>query len=700
MSRAEAVRRGNIISTCWNGEHTVGCYLGNGRFGAILSGLGLNLHPEFQKDRSFGPSHFKHMDHWGRFRFFSNHVQQESSADYLLPLFQLHWERNFDRIGAYRQCHDLYDGLLDTEFQIDSLHRVHTTAWFDGIKRNIFGATVEVGEKNGFSERICLSALTPISPYWVCGGSYAQHTVVERVGEEWRIAITCEGTENDNTVSLYIATNMEAEITEHGLIFQPSLGRNYLMLSVDAPIGGDTPEASLERTKAWWHKTWQEIGWIEYPDDRMQKVLVRGLAYLLSSYDADCPMIQPSNSMGIGGFPYNFVPDMQYIAPALMMMGRLDIVKHWVELFAAEIEEMRRYTKRLWPDAEGIFPPWELNFGPLDGHHTPALPLIFCYEAHNSGYLCRLAMEAAEFANDPAWAEAYAYPLIRGCAEFFGSACHKEEDGLWHLRWSPCMGRDEAGGVNKEDYLCTLFAARYSFQSAIRCGLDEGGVYRKILTDGLAFESLLSERGTWHTCRGADDFGKQKHPVQLEGIACFPGEEAPHLAELEAYALRYEITNGAKRPYFWGWTLAQLLTADTNLKKYTEWAHDWSLLRPSDNVDENWIQFYETSAHPNSPFYLSTHGMVMQSLIRNCVNDYWGRLDIGSCLAPDACVSVENIHTRLGVSVTGQIGNGKFTGSVTALRDVRLPLGEAQLVLKKGETRTIAITLQYEKPNA
>ena len=70
MNRAEAVRRGNIISTCWNGEHTVGCYLGNGRFGAILSGLGLNLHPEFQKDRSFGPSHFKHMDHWGRFRFF------------------------------------------------------------------------------------------------------------------------------------------------------------------------------------------------------------------------------------------------------------------------------------------------------------------------------------------------------------------------------------------------------------------------------------------------------------------------------------------------------------------------------------------------------------------------------------------------------------------------------------------------------
>lgn len=216
-------------------------------------------------------------------------MQQESSADYLLPLFRLHWERNFDRIGAYRQCHDLYDGLLDTAFQTDPLHSIHTTAWFDGVKRNIFGVTVEVGENDGFSERICLSALTPISPYWVCGGSYVQHTVVERVGEEWRMTITCEGTENDNTVSLYIAANMEAEVDEAGLIFRPLPSRSYLLLSVDAPIDGDTPDASLERTKAWWHKTWQEIGWIEYPDDQMQKVLVNGVGHSLIRGVTDIP---------------------------------------------------------------------------------------------------------------------------------------------------------------------------------------------------------------------------------------------------------------------------------------------------------------------------------------------------------------------------------------------------------------------------
>jgi len=698
MNRAESVRRGNITFTQWNtaslrGEHKIGCYLGNGRFGAILSGLGLNLHPQLQQSGQYGPSHFKHMDHWGRFGFFSRHINAESTADYILPLMQIYWERNFSPAGAYYQCHDLYDGVLNTSFRTDSHAGVRMTTWFDGVKRDMAGVLIDVEEGGEFSERICLSALTPITPSWVCGGSFVQNTTVEPIGDEWRMVITCEGTENDNGLPLYISTNMEAEITDSGLVFRVAPGKNHLLLSAHTPVGGDTPALSLERTREWWHRAWQQIGWIDYPGEQIQQVLVRGLAYLMSSYDADCPMIQPSNSMGIGGFAYNFVPDMQYIAPALMMMGRLDIVKHWVELFAGEIDQMRRYTKRLWPDAEGIFPPWELNFGSLDGHHYPGVPLIFCYEAHNSGYLCRLAMEAAEFANDAQWAQTYAYPLIRGCAEFFRSACRKEEDGLWHLRWSPCMGRDEAGGVNKDDYLCTLFAAEYSFRSAIRCGLDEGCDYKQILADGLAYESLLSERGTWHTCRGADDFGKQKHPVQLEGLACFPMEKPPHPAELEAYALRYEITNGAKKPYFWGWTLAQLLTVDTNLKKYPEWAHDWSLLRPSDNVDEDWIQFYETSAHPNSPFYLSTHGMILQSLIRNCVNDYWGRLEIGSCLAPDACVSFENIHTRLGVSLSGKIENGRFTGTITALRDCQVIMGNEQLTLKRDESRKLALEI-------
>ena len=693
MNRASVIRRSNIVSTEWNGERNVGCYLGNGRFGAIMSGLGLNLSPEQQNDSKYNPSHFNHMSHWGRFHFFSRHMQAESTVDYILPLYKLYWSDEFGNISDYHQCHDLYDGVLYTDYKLGSDNNVHIQTWFDAVNKDIAGVTVDTGGE--ISQRICLSARTLIDPCWfVCGKKFAQSWTAEKLDDGWRMVITCEETTNNSATIIYISTNMNTEIGSEGLIFNLQKGKNYLLMSVGTPIHIELPEVSLQRTREWWHKAWQDIGWIEYSDRQMQNIFTRGIAYLLSSYDAISGTIQPANCMGIGGYAYNFVPDIENIAPVLLMMGRQDIVKHWVENFAGEIEGLYRYAKHLWPDAEGIFPPWELNYGPIDGYHFPKVPILFCYEAHNTGYLCRLAMEAAEFANDDVWAKTYAYPLIRGCAEFFRSACHKEEDGLWHLKWYPCMGRDEAGGINKEDYLCTLLTAKYSFQSAIKCGLDEGADYRQILEDGLAFESLISERGTWHTCRGADDFGRQKHPIQLEGIACFPTESSPQAPEIEAYNLRYEITSGAKKPRFCGWTLAQLLMADTNMKNYPEWARDWSLLRPSDNIDENWIQFYESSGSIRSPFYLATHSMTIQSLIRNCVNDYWGCLDIGACLSDDACVKLENIRTRLGVSVSGVIEDGAFVGTVTALRNCEVTIGEAKLNMKQGETQSLELILK------
>lgn len=673
IDRAKSVRRGNIVSTEWSGERKIGSYLGNGRFGAILSGLGLNLNPNQAKDSPHTASHFNHTSHWGRFHFFSRHMNAESTVDYILPFFTLFWENEFSGITQYRQCHDLYDGILTTDFKQESGASAHIVTWFDCIDKDLAGVLIDTEGCEVFPNRICLSAPTLIDPCpFVCGEKYPQFIKASRSGDEWRMSVSCDGACNDSSTAVYISTDMDTEIAETGLIFQPKPGKNHLLFSVHTAVGREDPLLSLERTKNWWHKTWEETGWIDYSDERVQQVWVRGMAYLLSSYDADCERIQPANSMGIDGFAYNFVPDMENIAPVLLMTEHRDIVKHWVELFAGEIDGMRRYAKHLWPDAEGIFPPWELNYGPIEGYHAPSVPVIYCYEAHNAGYLCRLAAEAADFAADEEWAKKYADPLIRGCAEFFRAFCHKEDDGFWHLRCFPCMGRDEAGGVNKDDYLCTLLTAKYTFQAAVRRGLDEDFEYKQILTDGFAFDGLLSERGTWRTCRGADDFGKQKHPIQLEGIACFPTEAEPLPPEAKAHELRYEITSGAKDPRFLGWTLAQFLIADTNMKNAHAWRTDWDLLRSSNNVDEDWIQFYESSGSIRSPFYLATHGMILQSLIRNCVNDYWGRLEVGSCLPEDAFVRFENIRTRLGVSVSGTIESGRFSGTITSLRNRRI----------------------------
>ena len=668
MNKSEMIRRGNIIITDWRGERDVGCYLGNGRFGAVMASAGLSLSPEQEKDPRRNRSHFRHISYWGRFSLVSGYTGKETSGDYLLPLFRLYWEKDFREISEYRQCHDLYDGVLYTDFQPEGGGRLSVTAWFDAVYRDRCGILVDAdGDPDN---RICLSAITPFNPWgFMCGREYEQNVSVQRTGDGWRMTVSCAETVNRATADIYVTTDMDAEAFGAGLWLRPRRGRNRLLISIGEPVGNDVAEDSLERTKARNHDMWESISWIEYSHEEIQKVLLRSTAYLLTSYDPDCEYMQPSNCMGINGFPFNFVPDIGNIAPALMMLGRWDIAAHWVEKFAGEIEDMQRYAKFLWPEAEGVFPPWELNYGSYEGYHWPSAPMIFFYEAHNTGYLCKLAMEASEHSNDDAWNKKYAYPLIGECAKFFAKFCHREEDGLWHLRWYPCMGRDEAGGANQEDYLCTLIAAKYSFKAAIQCGEDTCDVYAGILADGLAFNSLRSERGVLHTCRGCDDFGKQKHPIQLEGIACFPTEPRPLEEEAAAYRLRHDITVDAHVPKFWGWTLAQLLMADTNMRDWDEWLKDWNLLRPSDNTDEFWIQFYESSGVHKYAFYTATHGMVLQSLIRNCVNDYWGKLEICACLPKDACVRFDNIRTRLGVTVSGKTENGQAVGSITADRD-------------------------------
>lgn len=694
MTRADLIRRGNIITTEYFAGSTVGRYLGNGRFGAILSETGLNLSPaqeNSKKNRSF----FNHMIHWGRFRFFSKHVQQNTSADYILPLFRVFWEEEWSEIRNYSQLHEMYDGVLTTVFRADKAQCVQVINWFDGEQRDMACIMIDIAAEADFEKKIRLEALEKIIPFaYVCTDERNQSVQFRAYGGGWKMSVVCEDTVNDSRTDVYIRSSMEVQVCRTGLSFTAKPGRNYLYVSIGTPVPGVSAEDSLERTKKAWHRAWESIGWLDYQDDEVQKVWVRSMAYLMSSYDADCEYIQPANSMGLNGFPYNFVPDMENAAPAMQLLGRNDIVMHWVEILAGEIEGMRAYTRRLWPEAEGVFPPWELNFGPVEGYHYPHVPVIYCYESHNAGYLSRLAMEAAEYSGDKAWAEKYAYPIIRECAVFFRKFCFKEADGLWHLTWYPCMGRDEAGGVNKDDYLCTLITAKYSFRAAIRCGLDEDGAFQKILDEGLAFESLLSERGTYHTCRGADDFGKQKHPVQLEGIACFPTESGPLPAEVQAYRLRHDITDGAKTPWFLGWTLAQLLIADTNMKEPGQWAYDWSLLLPSKNTDDNWVQFYESSGAVRSAFYLVTHAMILQSLVRNCVNDYWGSLDIAACLPEDASVRFGNIRTRLGVTVSGQVENGKAAGSIVAWRDCTFRMGEETLNMKKGETKEFCLMVR------
>lgn len=654
MDKKDTIRRGNIVTSIPD-DTAPGRYLGNGSFGTVIAPYGLNAQPERQTAYPMeGRSVFCHMAHWGRFRFLSDATQKETVADYLLPLFRVCWEEEPKRVREYFQQQCFWDGTVTTSFTLPSGQRICVAGWTDMHSKALAGFQISVSEG---ACSLLLAAVTKFIPYaFVYKTETIQTAEVHQTADGWCMTISCGDTVNQPHSKVYLKTNASVEPMEDGLRIIAS-GETELLLSFGSPTEITCAESRKASADAW-HEIWNRSGMFSFPEQRMQQTFVRSFAYLLSSYSDDRYGIQPTSGLSGNMFPFHFVQDMGYIAPALQMLGHGQIVERWLEHFAACIPEMREYAKHLWPDADGIYPPWELPFGDMRDYHRPGVPVIYCYEPHNVGYLCRMAAEAAQFKQDAQWTSRIAEPLIQECAAFYRSFFRKGTDGQWHFYCFPCMGQDEAGGRNQSDYLCSLYSAKYCFTAMLTFGLDDTGQYEVFLNDGLCFDSLMSARGTFHTCCGADDFGKQKHPVQLDGITYMPTQSAPLPQERKAYELRLDITDGAKTPFFAGWTLGQFLLAGSNLGCAAGWLYDWERIRASDITDENWVQFYESSGQPEKSFYMATHGMVLQSLIRNYVNDYWGRIDIAACpVLPDG-VEFEKIHTRLGITVSGKMEHG------------------------------------------
>ena len=299
-----------------------------------------------------------------------------------------------------------------------------------------------------------------------------------------------------------------------------------------------------------------------------------------------------------------------------------------------------------------------------------------------------------KYVNDTAWTNKNVIELVRQTALFYRNIAKKKSDGLWHLFIEPSMGQDELGGFNQKDYLCALFSAEYCFQKAIAYNLDPEGIYKTILNDGLAFPTLKSSEGFYFSnkdCKN-EDLGKQKHPVQLNELAYLPVSDQVSQPALSAYQKRYNITQNAKRPHFYGWTLGEFLLAGSRVGDVNGWKNDWDNLQKSNYVDAEWIQLYESSGVYSASFYTTTNGLVAQSLITNLVDDWFHKLEIAKCNPWKGNVYLNNIYSLLGIYVDGEINGTNAALKLTAWKDCQFELCGRKLQLKKGQTKQVKIS--------
>jgi len=661
----EVIRSADVVRNAYNGTPAIYLYQGNGQFGSSYASLGLHLHPS-RKNNRYGKTQYMHLQHRGRGKF---------NADYLIPMLEVYWEKVFNAVSDYSQHQSYYDGTITTAFTADD-NRLKVNTWFDPVESNLGFISIH-SSKAGL--KVIVDPCKALTIHY--GQEVNQSVSINKKDKSWEITIECLGKKS----LLYLHTNAIVTAKNDVLTLVLKEGDNCISLSYGTP-SVTSAQASLKQTKDWWHRKWNNSGCLKLTEDKAQKMWVRSMAMFLSSYDDAGKGLAPPMGYTGNWWPFYYPQDVSYVHPVLLSTGNLNIAKSWIEHWSERVDGLRKYTKRFY-GVDGILAPWVFPYGDFEGYHNPTPPNKFYYEIHNSGYFARMACETAVYVNDAEWTRKHAIPLLEGCAEFYRNICSREGDGLWHLFITPSMGQDERGGENQKDYLCALYSAKYCFQQAIKHGLDRDGQYARILEDGLAFESLKSEKGFYFSSAGSGeaDFGKQKHPVQLNELAFLPvGDSISSSAQI-VYDLRYDITQDAKVPYFYGWTLGEFLLAGSRVGDTDGWLRDWDNMEKSTYVDPEWIQIYETSKNFTTSFYNITNGLVAQSLLNNLVSDWYGRLEIGKCNPWQGKVYVKGIRSLQGVIVDGEVEGTSYEVTLTAWKDTEPEVNNEKITLKKGE---------------
>lgn len=655
-------------------ETWIPLYQANGRFGSCFGPWGLHAGPDKTVSYSVpGAMQFIHMQHFIRGKY---------NADYLLPIANIYWETEPNGIVGYHQHQSFFDGTITTRFE-GSDYEITLISWFDAVNRDIVGFQI-------LTEGNCPAII--LSPLHTFSLIYDQRITPEiktRLKENlWQAEINCQNVRSE----MNVRSTAKMATVEGGLKLSLHPGENDILISINSLINLSAGE-SLQRTKSWWHSTWENSGWLDLPEEAAQKVWVRSMAYTFYSHNDDGMGCSPPTGLAGNAWPFPFPFDSGCRHPLLLWTGQISSAKKWIEFWHSRMDGLKQYTKRFY-NSEGIFMPHVFPYGSAVGYHDPDVPNRYYYPVYNSALMVRMADQTAVMADDPEWSGKFAIPLIGEAAKFYLHRLEKGGDGFWHLHLIPSISLDESGDVDKPDYFSGLVSAQYTLQKAIEYGLDKDGRMQSVLHDGLALSHLVAANGVYqnHTGHNLKDLGKQKHPDQLFPLVHTPLGPRPDEPTRRAHQLRYEIAAGANESRFIGHTLGEFILSSARMHDVEGWSKDWSMMLPKRYADPDLIQFYESTGN-NLSYYITTHGLFAQALLETTVSTWWNQLDLASCIPWKGVVRFGNIRTLLGVTVGGEVKDGTGKATLRAWKNTTFKYQGQSITLKKGDEEIVKFKL-------
>jgi len=669
---ADIISRGDVVRNQPPKESgpLIPLYQGNGRFGTIFGPFGLHVNPDaLDRYKLRREMRFRHIKHYVRAKF---------GADYLLPVANIHWETRPKKITQYRQRQSFYDGTINTRFETAD-YQADIISWFDPLRRDVAGFIIDA---KGNCPSIIVDVFRDFTIHY---GDRLKPSISDTLSRhKWQVRINCKNVRSSLTVK---STARISRADGGGIRLELKPGRNEILIIVNSDID-ISAEKSLDESIKWWHSKWAATGWLDLPDEAAHKVWVRSMAYVLYSHNDDGFGSSPPCGLTGIGWPFPFPFDSGFRHMLLLSTGQLDTVKAWIEYYHSRIDGLKKYTKRLMKK-DGLMMPHVFPYGPFEGYHDPVVPNRHYTHIGTTGHLVRMADQTAVVLDDPKWTDKYVKPLIEQAALYYLNCLTKGDDGQWHLYVYPSTSVDEHGLMNQRDYVDGLISAQHALEKAVEHGVDSSGRAGVVLRDGLAFESLLSPKGMYHSYAGKPSFDKQKHPAQIRSLIGIPLLwSEPDAPTRKAHELRYEISAGAGKRFL-GHTGGEILLSSARMHNADEWRRDWANFQPAKYADPDWIQFYESSGR--MPMYVTTQSLVAQAILETIVSGWWGRLDLAPCVPWRGKLRFGNIHTLMGVVVCGEFDNGKGKATLRAYKDTRFKYRDRTIELKKGERITVDV---------
>ena len=642
ISMRHAIQAGNIrrASPEAGGSDHLNLYLGSGRCGSSFAWHGLHHAASVAQDRAgISRTLLMHADHWARGAY---------GIDCWLPVCRVLWDPLPDGVRSRSQDLDLYTGCLSTSFETEE-YSVVLRSTYHPEKRDLLAIEIEYSALSG--KRVSDIVL---SPEQLIPAHYDQTFKVD-VSSASVTAQTGRLVLRTSTVTTHVVMRVCSASGEQHLLPEGSgfrlklqgqtgaclilvgIGSASRAANVEAEIGAvNSVSAYFDDAARGWSRRWGKA-FIWVPDTRIQALWARSVFFLLSSYAPD--VRSPAAPMGWSGngWPFHFPQDISYIHPAMLRLGHYDIASAIVEYYRSILDDTVESTRRIY-EKPGAMWAWVCPIGTAFGQTLlagGATPNHFHYEVHNAAYPARMAAETAAHLRNHEWTLNTAWPIVRESARFLASICTKNADGTWDEQVTPSMGQDEFGGENSRNYLCALFSIQYTLQAALRMvetlGVSDPYVeiWRTIISDGLSFGRLLDPRhGIYATAEnlvGRTWFATQKHPVQLNPLTFLPLSAFVDIPTQTAYERRNELCNGIAVNISDGWTLAAFWLASSHMGEGEKLARELSVAEAMNYVDPEWVQIYETSNVKGAPYYMTSHGLLVQALLDAFQSDYWGQ---------------------------------------------------------------------------